>query len=280
MAARTITSRRERCLTLFVIPLMSCSARLPVYALLLTFLIRGGAAWKSGLLLASFYFASMFVGALASAVATRFLKKDEDSHFMLELPIYRKPLLKNVLHSALHRTSAYLRRAGPTIFVFSLLIWIATTFPNYNLEDQTARLQQSYAAKIGRVLEPVFHPMGGDWRVGVGLISAFAAREVFVSSMAIVFNVTEKEESSLQNSLIQKMDEAKQSDGYPLFTLSSVVGLVIFFMIAMQCLSTFSMAVRESGSWGFAIFQLIVFNLVAYICAVAAVQGLRALGFA
>jgi ferrous iron transport protein B len=141
-------------------------------------------------------------------------------------------------------------------------------------------LNESYAAKVGQVIEPVFKPMGGDWRVGVGLISAFAAREVFVSSLAIVFNVASDNEESMQASLLDKMSEAKFPDGSPLFTFASVFALIIFFMIALQCLSTTSVAVREAGTWRFAIFQLVIFNLVAYLLAVAVLQGLRAVGVA
>jgi ferrous iron transport protein B len=277
MAARTINSRRERWLTLFVIPLMSCSARLPVYALLLSFLYRGQPAWKAGVTLAGLYLGSLMVGAIAAAIANRFLKIKDKSFFMLELPVYRTPKFKSVLRSSLSRTYSYIRRAGPAIFIFALIIWIGTNFPRIDLKDPTERLSQSYAAQLGHYIEPVFRPMGGDWRTGVGLISAFAAREVFVSSLAVVFSVTEPEES-MRASLLTKMSEARAPDGLPLFTFASVIGLMIFFMIALQCLSTVSVAFRESGRWQFAIFQLVVFNLVAYALTVGIVQGLRAVG--
>jgi len=122
--------------------------------------------------------------------------------------------------------------------------------------------------------------MGGDWRTGVGLISAFAAREVFVSSLAVLMQVTDEDEDSLQASLIEKMRDAKAPNGMPLFTTASVVGLILYFMIALQCLSTVTVAAKEAGSWRFAIVQLVVFNIVAYALAVGVVQGLRALGIA
>lgn len=280
LAARTINSKRERWLTLFILPLMSCSARLPVYALLLAFLFHGKAAWYAGLTLAAIYFCSLMVGGVAALIAGKFLKVDDRSFFMMELPVYRRPRPSLVLRQALTRTSSYLRRAGMPIFIFALIIWVGTTFPNYSQQDKTLRLQSSYAAQVGHLIEPVFQPMGGDWRTGVGLISAFAAREVFVSSLAVVMQVASDDEATLKDSLIEKMQAAKAPNGYPLFTLASALGLIVFFMIALQCLSTVAIAVKEGGGWRFALTQLIIFNGVAYVIAVSLVQGLRAIGIA
>lgn len=284
MAARTINSRKERLLTLFVVPLMSCSARLPVYALLLAFLFHDGGAWIAGAALAAIYFGSLLVGAIAAAIANRFLTAFETSNdrsfFMLELPVYRMPKLRLVFRQAFARTTNYLRRAGPPIFIFALIIWAGTTFPRYDLEDANERLSASYATRLGKVIEPIFEPMGGDWRTGVGLISAFAAREVFVSSLAVIFHVTEEDEDSMQAGLLNKMREATAPSGYPLFTVATVLGLIVFFMIALQCLSTVMVALKEAGSWRFALLQLGTFNLAAYGLAVAIVQGLRGIGIA
>lgn len=279
MAARSINSRRERVLTLFILPLMSCSARLPVYALLLAFLFHGEASWKGGLTLTGIYVGSLLLGGVAALIASRFLKIDDKSFFMLELPVYRRPQARLVFRQALSRTTGYIKKAGPAIFVFALIVWAATTFPHYDLEDSSERLNASYAAKVGRIIEPLFEPMGGDWRTGVGLLSAFAAREVFVSSLAVVFQVSDQaDEDTLQETLLEKMREAKAPNGLPLFTLASVLGLVVFFMIALQCLSTVVVARKESGGWRFALIQLAAFNIVAYALSVAIVQGLRALG--
>ncbi|MES2963251.1 MAG: ferrous iron transporter B [Bdellovibrionota bacterium] len=279
MAARTINSRRERWLTLFILPLMSCSARLPVYALLLAFLFHGESAWLAGFALTGIYLGSLVVGAIGALIASKLIKIEDKSFFMLELPVYRRPRAKLVLRQALTRTFAYVRRAGPPIFIFAVLVWVGTNFPNFREEDATVRLNTSYASQLGQVIEPVFEPIGGDWRTGVGLISAFAAREVFVSSLAVVFQVAD-DEATMQDTLLTKMKEAKAPNGYPLFTLASVLGLIVFFMIALQCLSTVVMAAREAGGWKFAIVQLVVFNVVAYVLALAIVQGLRAVGIA
>ncbi|RYZ68462.1 MAG: ferrous iron transporter B, partial [Proteobacteria bacterium] len=281
MATRTISSRRERWLTLFILPLMSCSARLPVYALLLAFLFHGEASWKAGVALAVIYFASLIVGGIAAFIAGKILKLDDRSFFMMELPVYRKPRATLVLRQALTRTYSYIKRAGPPIFIFAVIIWVGTNFPNHNEEDASVRLNTSYAAQLGKTIEPVFEPMGGDWRTGVGLISAFAAREVFVSSLAVVMQMASDDEATLQEGLISKMQEAKAPSGYPLFTVATVTGLIVFFMIALQCLTTSAVAAKESeGGWKFALMQLAIFNLVAYALAVGIVQGLRAMGIA
>jgi len=278
MAARTISSPREKFLTLFIIPLMSCSARLPVYALLLSFIFWKEAAWKAGMALAGIYFISMIVGALAASIANRLIKFSSASFFIHELPLYRKPIITTVLKSVFDKTMAYVKKAGPIIFVLAVIIWVGTTFPNYKAESDVEKLETSYAAQLGRVIEPVVKPMGGDWRTGTALISAFAAREVFVSSLSLVLNLSDTNEDTLQDSLLATMKEAKASDGNPLFTIASCVGLIIFFMIALQCMSTVAIARREFGSWKVPLIQLFLFNLVAYVLAVAAVQGLRGLG--
>lgn len=277
IATRNISSSRDRWITSFIIPLMTCSARLPIYALLLAFLFHGKPAWQAGLALAALYLGALALGGFAASVVNRFIPEKDRSFFMMELPIYRRPKLRVLLRQSLTRTMSYVKRAGPPIFVFAILIWVGTNFPNYHAAE-SEKLQSSYAGQLGRVIEPVMSPMGVDWRVGVGLISAFAAREVFVSSMGIVFNVTDKNENTQQESMLQSMSQAVNSKGEKIFTLSSVLGLIVFFMIALQCMSTFAVQIRESGSIKMAVTQLLVFNGAAYALAVLVVQGLRALG--
>lgn len=272
MAARTLGSRKERWLTLFILPFMTCSARLPVYALLLSFVFLGEAAWKPGLVLAGIYLASLGIGALVAAVINRWVKASESTHFMMELPLYRWPQWRVVVRHALTRTNSYVRRAGPVIFILALIVWGATTFPHYKLENPGHRLEESYAGQLGQVIEPVFEPLGVDWKVGVSLISAFAAREVFVSSLAVLYNIADGEDDSIRHSLLKKMSEARRVTGEPLFTLATVSGLIVFFMVALQCLSTTAMALRETGSWTFALTQLILLNVLAYFLAASVVQ--------
>lgn len=278
IATRNISSARDRWITNFIIPLMTCSARLPVYALLLAFVFKDQPAWKAGLSLAGLYFASALVGAFAAAIVNRFLPQGQNSFFMMELPLYRRPRFRVLVRQAFTRTMSYIKRAGFPIFIFAVLMWAGTTFPNYKSENAQQKLEQSYAGQMGHFLEPIVRPMGVDWRVGVGLVSAFAAREVFVSSMAITFNITDTGDNA-QNSLLDQMRDARNADGTKVFTVASVAGLLIFFMIALQCMSTVAVAAREMNSMKFALSQLVVFNVGAYILAVIVVQGLRALGY-
>lgn len=278
MAARTISSPKEKFLTLLIIPLMSCSARLPVYALLLSFLFWKQPAWKAGIALSAIYFLSIIVGALAASIGNRLIKFSQTSFFLHELPMYRRPDFRSVMKNVFEKTMAYIRRAGPVIFVLAVIIWIFTTFPNYKAESDAVKLETSYAASVGKIFEPVMKPMGGDWRTGTALISAFAAREVFVSALSLVLNISDAESENLQDSILAKMREATTSNGTPLFTVSSVIGLILFFMIALQCMSTVAIARREFGSWKMPLIQLFGFNIIAYILSVSIVQGLRLLG--
>jgi ferrous iron transport protein B len=277
MAARTIRSKRERWIAISIIPLLSCSARLPVYALLLTFLFTGAAAWKAGLTLSMIYIGSLLVGGIAAAILDRIAKGREESSFMLELPIYRAPKWRVVARNAALRTQSYVKRAGPVIFTLAVILWFASNYPRPEIDLPPAQaIQQSYAGQLGRMIEPVFEPMGVDWRVGFGLISAFAAREVFVSAMALVFDVTtDGEEETIRGALLGKMREATLADGTPVFTMASVIGLILFFMIALQCTSTTAVVGKETGSWRFAVMQVLVLNVVAYVVSVLVVQLLR-----
>ena len=238
MASRNIRSVRERWITVFIIPFMTCSARLPVYALLLSFIFTGQDAWKAGLAMTALYAGGLTLGALASAVLNRILRRDQESHFLMELPIYRWPKLGFTLRIALRRTKSYIMRAGPTIFAFVLLLWVGTHFPYHAEMDAATQLRESFVGRTGRAIEIVFAPMGLDWRVGLGMMSAFVAREVFVSSLAVIFNIADVDHNSLRDSLIEKMRFAETAAGTPLFTTASVAGLLVFFMVALQCLST------------------------------------------
>lgn len=272
IASRNIPSARDRWITNMIIPLMTCSARLPVYALLLAFLFRNEPAWKPGLALAGLYLGSLIIGALAAGIVHKFLPKKDPTFFMMELPLYRRPRWKVIFHQSFSRTFSYIKKAGPVILILSILVWGGSTFPNHDLEDSQQKLAQSYLGRAGQVLEPIFEPMGADWRVGVGLISAFAAREVFVSTLAIVFNITDDDEAAQQNSLLENMQTATTSEGRILFTGASVFAIIVFFMIALQCMATVAVSWKESASWKYALAQMTVFNLVAYVLAVLSYQ--------
>ncbi|HYP29158.1 MAG TPA: ferrous iron transporter B [Blastocatellia bacterium] len=291
LAARTIPSKRERLLTIWILPLMSCSARLPVYALLLAALLPGS-PWKAGLALSCVYVASMLAGGLTAGLVSRFILRDRSSSLLaMELPVYRRPLIKPTLRMTWSRSSAYLKRAGTPIVVISAIIWLVSNFgfgSRQELEPgapppsliTVSELDHSFAAQGGQVIEPLLRPMGIDWRVGVGLISAFAAREVFVSSMAIVFHVAGDEDSQ-QERLLEEMRTATFAGSEQrIFTPASMIGLMVFFFFSLQCLSTVAVVRSETGSWRIAGLQLLFYTGVGYLFAAAAVQGLRLFGVA
>lgn len=296
MAARTITNRKERFLTILIIPLMSCSARLPVYALLLAFLVPPDKPWLAGIGLGGLYLFSIISGGIVAGIISKFKKTSEKSTFMLELPAYRKPILKHIVKNTYYKANVYIAKAGPTIVFISMILWALTYFPNINPDintenikgfdsEQTTklieseRLNSSYASTLGNVFEPVLKPLGWDWRVGVSLISAFAAREVFVSSMAITFSITEEDEENMQKSILSSMRQAtKGYNNEPLFTTASTIALIIYFVFAMQCLSTVVVCRKETGSWKIPLIQIFLFTSMAYLLAFLAYNGLNLIG--
>jgi ferrous iron transport protein B len=296
MAARTISNRKERLLTIFIIPLMSCSARLPVYALLIAFLIPKDEVFLGGFIFSLIYLFSIVSSVIIAAIINKFsknlIKVEDSSSFILELPSYKVPRLRSVLRNTYSSTKQYIKEAGPVIISFSIILWALTYFPNtdpqidlkslngieYSDAVQIERVSSSYAAKIGKFIEPVMLPLGMDWRIGVSLISAFVAREVFVSSLALIFKVTGEEET-LRESILDSMRNATISGtDQKLFTISTTIGLIIFFVFAMQCLSTVAVAKKETGHWRIPILQIIIFTGFAYISTFIIVNGLRILG--
>lgn len=296
MAARTIQNKRERYLTIFIIPLMSCSARLPVYGLLLAFLFPGQ-YFISGIILSLIYITGVIISLIVAGIINRykrtFLKFEDNSSFIMELPVYRIPQLSNALKNTYSNAVQYLQKAGPTIIVFSLIIWTLTNFPNRSNVDEnvapkdpaavklieSSRINNSYAADIGKVMEPVMKPLGLDWRVGVSLIATFAAREVFVSSLALMFKVTEADDDNLSQSLIKEMKNAKiDGTGKNLFTTATAAGLIVFFMLALQCVSTIAITKKETGGWRIPILQIVIYTGAAYLLTFVTVNGLRFFG--
>jgi ferrous iron transport protein B len=280
-AARAIPARRERLLTIWIIPLMSCSARLPVYALLLAALLPA-AAWQAGLSLAGIYISSLLIGAVTAGVASRIVFKHRHSSLLaMELPVYRVPRWKPILRMTWARGFAYLQRAGVPIVIVSAVLWVLSNFGASSVSFiAPAEMENSFAAQLGQKMEPALRPMGVDWRVGVGLISAFAAREVFVSSMAIVFHVDGDEETQ-QAGLLEQMRRATfAGSSEPIFTPSSIAGLIVFFFFSLQCFSTVAVIRKETNSWKLAGFQLVFYTGLGYALAVATVQVLRAAGVA
>jgi ferrous iron transport protein B len=296
IAARTIPNRRERLLTIFIIPLMSCSARLPVYALLIAYLVPRDKTWIGGIILGGIYLFSLLTSVAVAFLINKFKKRifnsEEFSSFIIELPTYRIPKLSSVINHTYNSSKQYILRAGPIILGFSLLLWFLTYFPNINPRVETnglgveqrenveraGRLESSYASELGKFIQPIMIPIGMDWRIGVSLISAFAAREVFVSSLALTFKVTTEGDES-QNTLLTSLKNARnEATGEKLFTFSTTVGLIIFFVFALQCLSTVAVSKKETGGWKIPLLQVFIFTSLAYIMTFMTVNGLRFFG--
>jgi ferrous iron transport protein B len=280
MATRTIEDPKDRLVTILVAPIMSCSARLPVYLLMIAALLPGGrvpVGTKVGLMLLMYALGTF--GAFGFAwLFKKFLLKGEPPLMIMELPPYRMPRFKAVFLHMLERAWLFLRRAGTIILGISIVLWFLAEYPKGPEgtadEDQIAF---SFAGKAGHLLEPVIEPMGFDWRIGIGLISSFAAREVFVSSMGVVFGVEGADDDTAP--LREELGNAKWPDGSPLFTPLVCFTLMVFYVFAMQCMATVAVVKRETNSWKWALFQIGYMTGFAYLLSIAVFQGGRLLGF-
>lgn len=281
MATRTIESPKDRLVTILVAPLMSCSARLPVYALLIALLIppdQVSPLLKAGIML-SLYLLGMLAAFGMAWVFKKTLLRGKTPMLLLELPPYRIPELKAVAVHMWHRSKLFLRRAGTIILALSIVLWALATYPKHPQPDASASdaLAYSAAGRLGHLIEPAIRPLGYDWKIGVGLIASFAAREVFVGTMAIIYNIEDADEESA--SLREAMIGSRHPDGSPVFTPLVCVGLMVFYVLAMQCISTLAIVRRETNSWRWPLFQLFYMTGMAYVAALLVFQVGRALGF-
>ena len=280
MATRTIEDPKDRLVTILVAPLMSCSARLPVYLLMIAALMPAGSvslSAKVGLMLLM-YFLGTF-GAFGFAwLFKRTLLKGAPPLMIMELPPYRLPRWSDVAQHMFERAFIFLRRAGTVILGISIILWFLAAYPKAPGEaTQTQQLAQSFAGRAGHALEPVIQPLGFDWRIGIGLISSFAAREVFVSTMGVVFDAESSDESTAP--LQQAMRTASWPDGRALFTPLVCLTLMIFFVFAMQCMSTIAVVRRETNGWKWPVFQTFYMTGTAWILSFIVYQAGRAFGY-
>ncbi len=292
MSARNIENRKERLLTIMVTPLMSCSARLPVYTILIALVIPSklyfGFLSLQGLVMMGLYLLGTVMAMTVAFVMKWFVNIKEKSYFILELPVYRSPRWKNVLITMLQKAKIFVFDAGKVIMVISLLLWALSSFgPSKTTKDievyynneieahpekksfllhekKTDLLQHSYAGLLGRTIEPVIAPLGYDWKIGIALITSFAAREVFVGTMATLYSVGEEaDENSV--TLREKMSAAIREDGSKVYTLATGLSLMIFYVLAMQCMSTIAVVKRETNSWKWPLIQLLYMTGLAYL---------------
>ncbi len=282
MATRTIEDRRDRLTTILVAPLMSCSARLPVYIIIISAVFGANPWLKVGIMMAM-YLLGTVTALLVALVLKRTILKGPTPTFILELPPYRLPRLGPSIQSMWSRSRVFLTEAGTIILAMSVVLWALAYFPRASAADIEAgsgvQLRQSYMGRIGRVIEPVIEPLGFDWKIGVGLASSFAAREVFIATMGVVYGVgDEVDEKSA--TLREEVASAKWPDGRKVFTPLVGVSLMVFYVLACQCMSTIAVVRKETGNWGWPVFMFTYMTVLAYVASLVVYQGGRLLGLA
>jgi len=291
MSARNIENKKERLLTILVTPFMSCSARLPVYTILISLVVDEkvylGFLSLQGLVMMALYLLGIVMALAASWILKFFIKIQEKSYFILELPIYRAPRWGNVISTMINKAKIFVSDAGRVIMIISVLLWFLSSYgpkeksnalnKQYITALQTAptdsaktqiekhfhaeKLANSYAGIMGRKLEPIISPLGYDWKIGIALVTSFAAREVFVGTMATLYSVENDDEHSLK----EKMHAAVKQDGTPVYSLATAFSLLIFYVLAMQCMSTLAIVKRETGSWKWPAIQFFMMTGLAYL---------------
>lgn len=310
MATRTIERRRDRLVTMLALPLMSCSARLPVYILIVGTVFAGmSVGWFSAgaVALFSMYALSVLVTLGAAAVLRRTVLRGPTPTFLLEMPPYRWPSATILWLNAWRRLRIFLVDAGTIILAMTIVLWALLSFPKseevaqrYEAErarieqmdlpeaaetealqalqskEAGAQLEHSLGGRFGHAIEPALRPIGFDWQIGIGIIGAFAAREVFVSTLGVVFGIGEADEEN--KPLRQALQDARHADGTPVMTPLSGVSLMVFFLLACQCMSTIAVVRKESGSWKWPLFLFTYMTVLAYLASLLVYQGGRLLG--
>jgi ferrous iron transport protein B len=299
MAARTIENRRERLLTILVTPFMSCSARLPVFTVLIALAVPDiyvlGILSLQGLVLLGAYFIGTFFALAAAWLLKQFVRARGNAYLMLELPLFKAPRWQALLMEAYLKCRVFVLDAGKVILAVSLLLWLSASYgPGLAMDRArlkatelakaqklpeaeaaallaTAELEASYAGHLGRVIEPAIRPLGYDWKIGIALIASFAAREVFVGTMATIYSVGQAPDQ--EATLLSRMRTAKDLEtGRPVYRPSVAFSLIVFYLLAQQCASTFAIVRRETGSWGWATGQLLGMAILAWVCSFAIYQ--------
>ncbi|MEO8146384.1 MAG: ferrous iron transport protein B [Bacteroidia bacterium] len=302
MSTRTIQNWKERLITILVVPLMSCSARLPVYTLLIALIIPDkmlfGFINTQGLVLMLMYLIGFFAALFASFVLKFIIKSKEKSYYIMEMPVYRAPRWSNVLYTMLDKVKVFLFDAGKVIVAISIILWVLSSYgpsSRYNVIEkkyetafaktgadstlltqqmQSEKLESSYAGIMGKVLEPVIRPLGFDWKIGIALITSFAAREVFVGTMSTIYSVGKDNENLL--TVRDKMRAEKNPEtGEPFYSLAVGISLMLFYAFAMQCMSTLAVVKRETGSWTIPVIQFLYMGALAYVASLIAFQLLK-----
>ncbi|MBU9888775.1 MAG: ferrous iron transporter B [Candidatus Omnitrophica bacterium] len=313
LATRTIEDRNDRLATILVAPLMSCSARLPIYTLLAAAFVPDRTFFHivsfQGLTLLAMYLLSIGAGLGMAAFFRRTFLKGNQVPFVFELPPYRVPHLKTVLASMWDRSKEFLVRAGSIIFLFSIVLWFCVSYPKdravedrftalkaeaamtltgnalterleaIDYEQKDRQIRSSFAGAFGRAIEPAIRPLGFNWEIGIGIVASFAARELLISTLAIVHHV-QSDGEGMTAGLIGALQSARSPEtGGPLYTPLVAIGLMVFYVFACQCFSTYAVVKRETGSWGWTFFMIAYMTGLAWGASFAVYQGGRLLGF-
>ncbi len=280
MATRTIAGLKDRIITILITPLASCSARLPVYALMISAMLPAGevSALTRALIMLSMYLLGTVSAFIFAWIFNRTLMKGRSSLMVLEMPGYKRPSVKQLLLFMLERARIFLRRAGTVILGLSILLWAAMTYPKTPDADPSVQLANSVAGQAGHFVEPAIQPLGMDWKIGIGLIASFAAREVFNSTMGIVYAVQEEEDEESVH-LREHMAAETRADGSRLYTPLVCLSIMVFFVFAMQCLSTVAVVKRETNGWRWPLFQIAYMTAAAWLASFVVYQGGRLMGF-
>ena len=283
MATRTIDSWKERLVTILVLPLMSCSARLPIYALMIGAFIPDqtvfGYFGLQGLTMVLMYFLGTVTALILSLIFSSWIKTERKSSFIMELPPYRIPLMRSVFRQVYTRGKLFVTDAGKIIMAISIVLWFLASFPKVdsgNGEKQT--IHTSFAAKIGKSIEPMIAPLGFDWKIGLGLVTSFAAREVMVSTLATIYNVGNVKDDVISLSDAMKRDKNPVT-GKSIFTPLVALRFTVSYVYAAQCMATFAIVKRETNSWKWPVFMVVYMTGLAYFGSLIVYQGGLMMGF-
>ena len=286
MSARNIENTKERLLTVLVTPLMACSARLPIYSIIIALIIPSGTllgfiSYKA-LALMGMYLLGFVVALCSSWVLKHLIKAKEKSYLVMDLPTYKMPLWKNDFKLTLGKVWDFISNAGKIIFAVSIILWALAYFgPKQNQNEWIAadvEMQDSYLAKVGDVIAPVVRPLGYDWKMGIGIITSFAAREVFVGTIAILYGLDEEldpETAEGEREILTKMKSDVKPNGEKVFSFATGFSLLIFYAFAMQCIATIATVYRETKNLKWTLGQLVGMSGLAYLLAFLVYQILR-----
>ena len=286
MATRTIENPKDRIATIMIAPFMSCSARLPVYTLIIAAFFSGqkflGFISMGAVIILAMYMLGILVAIVVAWILKHTILNAPPPPFVMELPPYRWPSVGNVAHALLTRSTVFLKRAGTVILAISIVLWALVAFPRSTKpgaapDEKAVQIQNSFAGRAGHLIEPVIRPLGFDWKIGIGLIASFAARETIISTLSIVYNVGDDSDSN--TSLVGALKNAKRADGSPVWTPLTGMSLMIFFLLACQCMSTVAIVRRETNSWRWPLFMVSYMLVLAYVASLVTFQGGRLLGF-